>query len=343
MEFNFEANFFTLLQLLDAGSRLEVEGACTDLSLPPNEVVYAQGDPANSVYIVVSGRVEAFTQSPDGKQTRTVGIMAKGDFFGDLAVLTGHPRLAGIRTCEATKLLQIEKLAFIRLLEKVPKVGAFFARNLARRLHQTSTEAHVSVYSIDLAGNLEHFDLLVIFYSIFSSGRTGELQLYNSGNEVIGSFFFREGRLENALYLHLTGMEAVWQGIVQAGTVGTFMFRLKSEPSSPYPEDQKIEMESNELLAQGVTCREAYQAIPESLRLMSNKISHAGAQLVWTDADTQPLAERIWELIAKRPQPLDSVWRRLNVSAVTFLEIVNHLVNTGQVEVVANEPPPETL
>jgi len=338
MAIDFEANFFTLLELLEAGNRLEVESASKSLTLPAGHVVYEQGDPANSVYIVASGRVEAFTHSSDGRQTRTLGIMGKGDFFGDLAVLTGQPRLAGVRTCEATKLMQFEKLPFVKMLEKVPKVGAFFARNLAKRLHQTSTEAHISVFEIDLAGNLEHFDLLVIFYTILSSGRSGELELHNADNEVIGSFFFHEGQMAHARTLHLAGLEAIWQAVVQPATAGTFMFHIKDEPATPYPDDQKVDLDSTELLAQGVARQDAFLALPEELRRMDLRINRRFVELTWTDEPTQALAERIWELIAKRPQPLDSLWRRLTCSAVTFLQTVNLMVSMGQIEILAKEP-----
>lgn len=339
MEFNFEANFFTMLELMDQAGRLEVESACTKETLPPGEIVYKQGDPAHAVYIIVSGRVEAFTVSPDGKQTRTVGIMGKGDFFGDLAVLTGQPRLAGVRTCEPTRVMQFEKLAFITLLEKAPKVGAFFARNLARRLHHTSTEAHVDIYSIDLAGNLEHFDLLIIFYTLISSGRTGELLLHNSGNDVVGSFFFRAGRLESAMLGHLIGLEAVWQSLIQPAAAGRFDFRLKEQPSSPCPDEHKIQLESNDLLARGGAAREAYAAIPEELRSMEGKLGRLTPELAWDDPVSQELAVRIWELIAKRPQPLDSMWRRLNCSMLAFLQTVGQLINAGQAELQTGETP----
>jgi|GEM_PF-2114050 len=338
MAIDFEANFFTLLELLDAGSRLEVESVSTKVNLPGGHVIYAQGDPANTVYIVASGRVEAFTHSPDGRQSRSVGIMGKGDFFGDLAVLTGQPRMAEVRTCEPTKLLQFEKLAFVKMLEKVPKVGAFFARNLAKRLHHTSTEAHVSVYSIDLAGKLEHFDLLVIFYTIISSAQTGELELHSADNEIIGSFFYVAGKLEHARYLHLVGLEAIWQAVVQPPTAGTFIFRIKEAPATPYPEDQKVDLESNDLLAQGVAQHEAFLAIPEELRGMNVRIERRFVELTWNDEPSRAMAERIWELIAKRPQPLDSLWRRTTCSALTFLQTVNLMVSNGQVEVMVNEP-----
>jgi len=335
---NFECNFFTLLELLDPTSRLEVEAACTKLSFPPNQPVYEQGTPANAVYIVSSGLVEAVTQSPDKKQTRSIGFMGRGDFFGDLGVLTGNARLAGVRTCEPTKLLQIEKLAFQRLLEKVPKMGAYFSRNLARRLYKTSAEAQTSIYSLDLGGNLQHFDLLTIFQAITSMGRSGELHLHNSANELIGSFFFRKGRAEHARFVHLVGVEAIWQGFVQSATEGTFTFRVMEEPSVPFTEENRIGLESTDLLMQGVTRRDDYQALPETLREMKGRIGRVAESLQWTTPETQSLAERIWELIAKRPQPIDSLWRRLNYSSISFLEAVNQLVQTGQAELLAAAP-----
>jgi hypothetical protein len=257
--------------------------------------------------------------------------MGRGDFFGDLAVLTGHPRLAAARALEPSELLRIEKLAFINLLEKVPKMGAYFARNLARRLHKTSTEAHLNVYQLDLAGNLRHFDLLTIFQAITSMGRTGELQLNNSDNELIGSFFFRDGKAEQARFVHLEGIEAVWEGFVQA-TEGTFTFRAVEQPSTPFPETHRIETESTDLLLQGCTRRDGYSNLPEPLRQMQGRLGRLHEALVWEEAETQPLAERIWELIARRPQPLASMWRRLNYSSLSYLEVVSQLLTTGQCE-----------
>jgi len=338
MEHNFEANFFTLLEFLDVGSRIEIDAACTKVSIPAHQVIYKQGDESSLVYIVVSGTVEAITHSPDGKQTRSLGFIARGDFFGDLGVLTNHPRLATVHTCEATQVLQIEKMAFLRLLEKIPKMGAYFSRNLARRLFKTSTEAHRAIYSLDLSGNLQHFDLLVIFQAITSMGRSGELHLNNLSHDLIGSFFFREGRVEFARFVHLEGVEAVWQGFLESAAEGSFTFRVMAEPALPFNKEHIIEIESTELLMQGVGRRDTYQAIPEILRKMEGKLSRKAEALQWSDPETAALAERILELIAKRPQPMLSLWRRLNFSALTFLEVINGLLQTEQAELLLDTP-----
>ena len=332
MEHSFEANFFTLLEMLDVGSRLQIEGVCTQRSAQAHEIIYQQGAPPDSIYIVASGVVEALTQSPDGLQSRSVGFMGRGDFFGDLAVLTGQPRLAMVRACEETKLLHIEKMAFLQLLDKIPKLGAYFTRNLARRLYKTSTQAHMAIYSLDLSGNLRHFDLLTIFQAITSMGRSGELQLNNSAYELIGSFFFREGKVEHARFAHLDGVEALWQGFVESCCDGSFTFRVVDQPSVPFTDDHRVDLACTDLLMRGVTRRDVFYALPEPLRRMEGRLGRVAELLVWTETETQPLAGRIWELMAKRPQPLDSLWRRLSYSSVTFLEVVSELIAQGQAE-----------
>jgi CRP-like cAMP-binding protein len=334
MEHNFEANFFTLLELLDPASRLEVEAACIRVSIPADVIVYEQGDQAKTVYIVAAGVFEALTKSPDGQQTRSLGYMGRGDFFGDLGVLTGQPRLAAVRACEDSQLLQIEKAMYLQLLDRIPKMGAYFSRNLARRLYKTTTQADLTVYSVDLSGNLRHFDLPTIFQAITNMGRSGELHLNNSANELIGSFFFRSGRAEHARFVHLEGIEAIWQGFVQSATDGTFAFRVIDDPTVPFSEEYRLELESADLLMQGLTHRDAYHALPEPIRRMDGTLGRLTESLVWTEPETQALAERVWELIARHPQPLVSLWRRVNYSSPTFLQAVRRLVSSGQAELL---------
>jgi CRP-like cAMP-binding protein len=345
MEHDFEANFFTLHTLLDATSRIEIDSACKKIAFEPDHVIYRQGEDSHAVFIVASGVVEALTHSPDGRQTRSLAYMKKGDFFGDLGVLTAQPRLATVRACEPTQVLQIEKLMFIRLLDKIPKLGAYFARNLAKRLHKTSSEAQLDSYLLDLGGNLQHFDLLVIFQAITSASRSGELRLNNASNDLIGSFFFHEGRVQFARFSHLEGLEAVWQGFLDSATEGAFSFRVLDKPTLPFNAEHKIECESTDLLMQGVSRRDDYLSIDETWRNMKGKLHRKTEALQWTDEASAPLAQRIWELISKRPQSLDSLWRRLSYSSLIFLQVAGELVRTGQAELVpevVEEAEPET-
>ncbi len=326
------ANFFKLLESLDDFDRRAVESAWSTISFGAGQVVYEQASAADDVFIVVSGAVEAITFSPDRRQSRVIAVMGPGDFFGDLAIFTDQPRLATIRTRETTQVHRITRDAFLGLLKKLPELGLFFCRNLGRRLHNTATEAHHGVYAIDLTGNLQRFDLLTIVQAITSMGHTGELHLNNSANQLLGSFFFRHGRVEHARFGQLLGVEAIWQGFIESASEGTFNFRSVTEPTLPFPAGHKIDVDSTNLLLQGVGKRDTYQAMPKTLREMKGNLTRMADTFEWKDPETRPLAEKVWALISAKPELLDQVWKKLNCSAISFLEVVMEMGMSGQAE-----------
>ncbi len=329
-------SFLSVLETLEEPSRLSIDAACVRMTFAAKQVVYQQGDPADAVYIVASGVVEALTYSPDRKQSRTVALMAKGDFFGDLAIFTDHARLATVRACEASEVWRIGKEEFLGLMKVIPELGLFFSRILAQRLHTTSTEAHHNVYEIDLNGNLQRFDLLTIVQAVTGMGHTGELRLNNSANELLGSFFFRHGKVEHARFGPLLGLEAIWQGFIESASEGTFSFSSTEKPTEPFAECDKIDMESTSLLLEGVGKRDTYQGLPKPLRDLEGSLHRLSEKLDWKNAENQKLADQIWALIAE-PQPLTALRQKLKVSAISFLDVVMEMGMNGQAELFVEE------
>ena len=328
------SDFFDLLESLDEALQTKIEDMWMEATFAPLEVICAQGSPPDAVYIIESGSVETVTYSPDSKQSRLVAVMTRGDFFGDISVFTNNPRLATIRARETTRIFRIERDDFILLLKHIPELGLFFSFNLAHRLHGTSTEAHHAVYAIDLTGNLQRFDLLTIVQAITSMGHTGELRLNNSANELLGCFFFRHGRVEHARFGHLLGIEAIWQGFVESASEGTFNFRSVPEPTAPFPEQYKIDVDSTNLLLTGVGKRDVYQALPLTLREMKGQLFRKPTKLEWKDPESLALANQIWNSIGEEPRKLSELWRALNCSAMSFLEVVMELGMSGQAELL---------
>jgi len=338
------SDFFDLLESLDEAKQDKIEDAWLEATFAPLEIICQQGSPADAIYIIESGAVETVTYSPDSKLSRLVAVMSRGDFFGELSLFTKNPRLATIRAREATRILRIEQDDFLRLMKEIPELGLFFSFNLARRLHSTSTEAHHRVYSIDLTGNLQRFDLLTIVQAITCMRHTGELRLNNNGNELLGCFFFREGSVEQARFGHLLGLEAIWQGFVESASEGTFNFCSVAEPSVPFPEGYKITVDSTNLLLQGVGKRDVYQALPLTLRQMKGQLIRRAKILEWKDEESVNLARLLWHRLGDRPQNLVELWRGLNCSAASFLEVVMEMGMSGQAELlVAPEEIDESL
>lgn len=86
------------------------------LKLGPRELLFAKGDPGESMYLVVVGRVRVGVVSVEGREV-TYALIGPGQLFGEVAVLDGGPRSADATAIEPTELLVIDRrdiLAFIR-------------------------------------------------------------------------------------------------------------------------------------------------------------------------------------------------------------------------------------
>src|SRR5919199_5854410 len=73
-----------------------------------NELIFGQGDPGDALYIVLQGRVRIATSDNSGRE-RVLAFYGPGEFFGDMAVLTGAPRSATARATTPVRVLQLRK------------------------------------------------------------------------------------------------------------------------------------------------------------------------------------------------------------------------------------------
>ena len=91
-------------------------------------IVVNEGDATDSLYVVLSGRVKAFTTGPDGREV-VFGTINAGDYFGEL-VLDGGPRAASIMTLEPCRFYVIPMSDVEAMMAAHPE----FARDLIRKL-----------------------------------------------------------------------------------------------------------------------------------------------------------------------------------------------------------------
>lgn len=95
-------------------------------------VFFRQGDQADSVFCIDSGRVKVAVMSAQGKEA-VVGLFGAGDFFGE-GCLIGQPlRLATATAMTDCQLVRIERAQMTRILKEAPSSGAFFMQHLLAR------------------------------------------------------------------------------------------------------------------------------------------------------------------------------------------------------------------
>jgi CRP/FNR family cyclic AMP-dependent transcriptional regulator len=66
-------------------------------------VVFRQGEPGDSMFIIRSGRVRIYSQDKGGKEL-TLNVYEKGEFFGEFSIIDGEPRSASAQAVEPTEL-----------------------------------------------------------------------------------------------------------------------------------------------------------------------------------------------------------------------------------------------
>jgi CRP-like cAMP-binding protein len=78
------------------------------LAFERGEVILREGDPGASLYMLTAGRVRAFRKDASGKQN-AIGDLQEGAFFGEISILTGHPRTASVVALSRCELLELDR------------------------------------------------------------------------------------------------------------------------------------------------------------------------------------------------------------------------------------------
>ena len=99
---------------------------------PANKILYSQGDPANSVFYISTGKVKVVVISTRGKEA-IVAVRGLDEFCGE-GSLTGKPfRLATAVTMTPCEILRLEKEAIADLLHRHEKFADYFLHHLLTR------------------------------------------------------------------------------------------------------------------------------------------------------------------------------------------------------------------
>ena len=101
-----------------------------------NAVIFSQGDPADTVLYIQKGAVQLSVISETGKQA-IVATLGAGDFFGEIAALTGAARTADVVAEEATQLLEVPA-AVLRVMMAQPAFSQMVLSRMSERLARTS-------------------------------------------------------------------------------------------------------------------------------------------------------------------------------------------------------------
>ena len=119
---------------------------------PKGTVIFLEGDPGTSLYVIEEGHVKIVLTSPDGKEL-VIAVRGPGEFFGDMALLDGEPRSADAVAAKDCRLLILQREDFNRFLVAHPQAAARLLAVLSRRLRRVMRQQQDATL-LDVAGRV---------------------------------------------------------------------------------------------------------------------------------------------------------------------------------------------
>ena len=173
------------LSELTQESFIAVAHSLTILRLKDGDLVMRQGDAGDSLFLVASGELRVFVNTPAGP--KDVAHLFENTLFGEMALITGQPRTASVAVVGEADVIQVSKKALLHVIAGVPSVrealDRFSRERLIKNLLQTSP-----------------------LFVPFTKSQQGELLRRFEGHELEdGVTIIREGERGQGLFLILSG------------------------------------------------------------------------------------------------------------------------------------------
>jgi len=152
-----------IMAALSADERTLIASRVRVLPFGAGETVVREGEPGDSMYITYAGTCEVLREDDQGGSSR-VTLLQKGDFFGEMSLLTGEKRTATVRAIEDSLFIQIDKALFAELMSSKPEIVSFLADALAKRQEQLQAHVGPSARHLNAINSLK--DRIKAFFNI---------------------------------------------------------------------------------------------------------------------------------------------------------------------------------
>jgi CRP-like cAMP-binding protein len=113
---------------VDQDDLAAIGGRAIEVEFPADHVIARQGEIGTGLFVIIDGAVRVVC---DGQELAQLGA---GDFFGEMSVIDGLPRVAQVVASAPTRCLALASWEFERLILDHPRIGLAILRGLSARL-----------------------------------------------------------------------------------------------------------------------------------------------------------------------------------------------------------------
>jgi CRP/FNR family transcriptional regulator, cyclic AMP receptor protein len=106
----------------------EIASLADEIDLPKGKELTTEGAPGREFFVLIDGAADV------RRKGRKINTMKAGDFFGEIALITGSPRTATVTATEPVRTLVLTQRDFRTLMRREPEIQFKVLEALAERL-----------------------------------------------------------------------------------------------------------------------------------------------------------------------------------------------------------------
>lgn len=131
-----EISEHSFLQFFDPEAASALADAAKPIELADQEVLFAEGDMPDALYLVMDGSIEILKNDTSG-QSQSIAFIHANDFLGELAILDGGPRSATARASGSASLISIDRDVILQHLSQ-SNAGLDLTLKIISRMRQSN-------------------------------------------------------------------------------------------------------------------------------------------------------------------------------------------------------------
>ncbi|MCA1593644.1 MAG: DUF1003 domain-containing protein [Acidobacteria bacterium] len=125
-----------LFASLDDGAARTLRELLEVQHMPAGSIIFSSGDVGDAMYLIEGGRVRIHLRDADGDEV-TLAELSRGDFFGEMCLLDGKPRVASATVVKDARFAALSREQFLDFLRQHPDVSLKMMGAITERLRRT--------------------------------------------------------------------------------------------------------------------------------------------------------------------------------------------------------------
>ena len=121
----------------DPAAAEALAGSLESVEFARGHEIFAEGQPGDRLYIILSGKVKIGRRAPDGREN-LLAVMGPSDMFGELSIFDPGPRTSSVTAVTDVRAVSLDRPALREWIAKRPEIAEQLLRVLARRLRRTN-------------------------------------------------------------------------------------------------------------------------------------------------------------------------------------------------------------